>query len=134
MNYHTWKDWQAERNKEFARLGDNVIDCNEYAIKDYTLKELEKLSQDKKAVIAQDIKEYGVNIKYTIEFVDLYLSHAFYGLVLDLGYDEYVLYDDVVNETDFSDIIDGIYNGILAYVKKHNFKKKDWRCLKAKEI
>lgn len=102
-----------------------MVDCNEYAIKDYTLKELEKLPQDKKAEIAQDIREYGIDIKYTIEFVDLYLSHAFYGLVLDLGYDEYALYDDVVNEPDFSDIIDGIHNGILAYAKKHNLKKKD---------
>lgn len=129
MDFHTWKDWQdekerAERNKELARLGDNAIGCNEYAIKDYTLKELENLPQDKKAEIAQDIKEYGIDIKYTIEFVDLYLSHAFYGLVLDLGYDEYTLYDDVVNEPDFSDIIDGIYNGILAYAKKHNLKKR----------
>ncbi len=128
MDYHTWKDWQdeaerAERNKEIARLGDNAIACNECAIKDYTLKELEKLPQDKKAEIAQDIKEYGIDVKYIIEFIDLYLSHAFYGLVLDLGYDEYALYDDVVNEPDFSDIIDGIYNGILAYAKKHNLKK-----------
>lgn len=104
-------------------LGDNIISCNEYAVKNYTLKELEKLPQDKKVEIAQDIREFGIDIEYTIEFVDLYLSHAFYGLNLDLGYDEYALYGDVINDTDFSDIISGINNGILAYAKKHNIKK-----------
>ena len=117
MDYHTWKDWQDEaereaRNKELA-MG-QTIECSMWAFKDYTYKALKALKQEVKDEIANDIREYGIGDVF--EFVDVYLKEAFEGLVLDLGCGDYALLDDVYK--DYDEVREGIYHGIAEYAKK----------------
>ena len=121
------KDFALEQRKIADLHQQIVIDCNEWAMKDFVFNKLEQMSDEEKDEFRYDLWEYWddemFEEKYIFEFWENYLGRYSEKILVDFGYDEYCPFEEMEWGNGLKELMHGAYLGFEEFYNKH---KDEW--------